>query len=240
MRKQLQLAAALTLLTAATLHAQIENPDALVARPPKNPALHYNNAPLNDLQWMWQYTKPQPSGDPTALRYDSRFQTLLDNTFPQPQAMWNADIAQPPKLAQIIPLFLTAHSEITAAANRYLAVDGCVPDFCPAHGLLWADLGLKDPLLVFAGVTWSTANHTTDSAAADYTLWLFTNRDLSPDSLPLALREAIAHWDARLASAHRIVPHITRGVLVLPDGSAQAFDPSQAGANTLPPQAADS
>lgn len=239
-----KLAAALALLSAAatcaSAHAQIVDPDKLVAPAPRNPARHTAQAPLNDLQWLWRYARPSPSGDATALRYDARFQALLDANFHQPQAMWNADTPNPPKLTQVIPLFLSAHGEVTTDANRYLAVDGCVPDFCPAHGLLWADLGLAHPLLVFAGVTWSAQNHTTDSAAADYTLWLFSSRDLSPASLPLALRNALARWDARLANEHRIVPHISRAILVAPDGSAQPMDPADAGANTLPPQAADS
>jgi hypothetical protein len=241
MRTSLQLAAALALLsTAATCaHAQIEDPNHLIAQPPRNPAHHYDQAPLNDLQWMWKYAKPAPSGDPTALRYDARFKALLESTFKQPQAMWNSDITQPPALAQVIPLFLTANGEVTSDANRFISIDGCVPDFCPAHGMLWADLGLKTPLIVFAGVTWSAQNHTTDSAAADYTLWLFASRDLSADSLPLALRNAISHWDARLAMNHRLVPHINRAVLVAPDGSAQPVDPANAGANTLPPQPPD-
>lgn len=245
MRNYRKLAAALALSSMAAVcaslsipaHAQIEDPNKLIASAPRNPAHHYDQAPLNDLQWMWQYAKPAPSGDASALRYDARFHALLDATFKQPQAMWNSDVAQPPALAQVIPLFLTANGEVSSDANRYLSIDGCVPSFCPAHGMLWADLGLAKPLIVFAGVTWSTANHTTDSAAADYTLWLFANRDLSADSLPLALRNAISRWDARLAMEHRIVPHISRALLIAPDGSAQPVDPADAGANTLPPQA---
>jgi hypothetical protein len=149
--------------------------------------------------------------------------------------MWGQQ-TNPPALATVIPLFLTQYGEALAEHNRYIIVDGCVPSFCPAHGLLWIDLGTPHPLMIFAAVNWTTATHTTEEAAADYNLWLFPNRDLSPDALPLALTESLAHWDARLASAHRLVPHISHALLIEPNGSPYALDPALAGANTLPPQ----
>ena len=102
--------------------------------------------------------------------------------------------------------------------------------------MLWMDLGTPDPLLVFAAVNWTTEAHSTDEANADYNLWLFTNRQVSADALPLALSEAIADWDARLASAHRGVPHIAHALLVEPDGQPYPLNPTLVGANTLPPQ----
>ena len=53
MRNLLQLAAIFTIATAASTHAQITNPDKLVARPPRNPALRAQ-PPAEDLQWLWQ------------------------------------------------------------------------------------------------------------------------------------------------------------------------------------------
>ncbi len=102
--------------------------------------------------------------------------------------------------------------------------------------MLWIDLGARDPLLVFAAVDWTTQTHTTDEANADYNLWLFTNRQVSADALPLSLTQAISDWDARLASAHRGVPHIAHALLVEPDGQPYPLNPLLVGANTLPPQ----
>jgi len=59
---------------------------------------------------------------------------------------------------------------------------------------------------------------------------------VDPNALPLALTEAISHWDARLAAAHRLVPHINHALLVEPDGSPYALDPQLAGANSIAPQ----
>jgi hypothetical protein len=189
----------------------------------------------DDLQWLWQYAKPAPIGRANDLRLDARFQALLANDFKQPQSMWGAENSHG-TLPTIIPLFLSKYGEVSAEQNRYFIVDGCVPSFCPASGLLWIDLGTAHSLAVFAAVNWSAQGHTTDEASADYDLWLFSSRNLDANALPLALTEAISHWDVRLAAAHRLVPHITHALLVEPDGSPYAFDPQLAGANSIAPQ----
>lgn len=233
MRTPLQLAAvALLTVSTAALRAQITNPDQLVAPPPRNPA-HAPIRPADDLQWLWSFTRPQPIGRATDLRLDARFQSLLRDDFHRPQAFWGTT-NEP--LDVIIPLFLSGHGTVTAEQNRYITVDGCVPRFCAAHGLLWIDLGTPHPLIVFAAVNWTTEGHTTEQSAADYNLWLFPNRTLSADALPFALTSAIAHWDARLAAAHRLVPHIAHALLVEPDGAPYALTPEYIGANTLAPQ----
>lgn len=226
----------MTAMVAASGRAQIEDPGHLVAPLPANPARHHalKNQP-SDNQWLWAFTHPRPNGRAYDLRVDGRFQALLAANFKQPQAMWGPQGANPP-LATIIPLFLDKYGEVLAEHNRYIVADGCVPSFCPASGLLWIDLGTPHPLMVFAAVNWTTTGHTTEQAAANYNLWLFPNRQLSPDALPLALTEALAHWDARLAAAHRLVPHIEHALLVEPTGQPFALDPALAGANTLPPQ----
>ncbi|HEY4357987.1 MAG TPA: hypothetical protein VGN16_19730 [Acidobacteriaceae bacterium] len=236
MRHTLQLVAAFLLLSLGTAaHAQITNPDKLIAPPPPNPARAQRPTPEADLQWLWAFTKPTPNGRAYDLRVDGRFQAVLAGSFKQQQAMWGSDKSHP-ALATVIPLFLSKYGEVNSEDNRYITVDGCVPSFCPAHGMLWVDLGTRHPLMVFAAVNWSTENHPTDDAAADYNLWLFPNRELSADALPLALTESLAHWDARLAAAHRSVPHISHAILVEPSGQPFALDPAMTGANTLKPQ----
>jgi len=238
MRKCFQFAAATLLFAAgAAAWAQIEDPNKLVAPTPRNPAdrRRLPQKMPDDQQWLWSFTKPEPNGRVNDLRVDARFQALLGSSFRQPQAMWGAESARP-SLQQVIPLFLDQYGEALQEKNRYFVADGCVPSFCPAHGLLWADLGTPHPLMFFAAVNWTTTAHTTDEAAADYNLWLFANRNISPDALPLALAESIAHWDMRLAAAHRLVPHIAHAILIEPDGSPYALDPTLIGANTLPPQ----
>lgn len=235
MRNALQLAlASLLLATNTTSWAQISSPDKLVTGPPRPPAAREAPRKPNagNLQWLWQYAQPKPSGNAVALRGDERFLTLIETEFKQPQSFWG----KPVPISSVIPRFLARYSEVNTRDNRYFTVDGCVPSFCAAHGMLWADLGLPNPLLVFAAVNWTTESHTTDEAAADYDLWLFTSRQLSADALPFALTSSIAHWDARLAGAHRGVPHILHAILVEPDGRPYDLTPTLAGANTLPPQ----
>jgi hypothetical protein len=237
MRHTLHLAAALLLLGflgATTTRAQITNPNNLVAPPPRNPALH-RPAPADDLQWLWPYSKPAPIGRASDLRLDARFQAFLQSDFKQPQSMWGPPNTHEP-LATIIPLFLDDHGTVTADDNRYITIDGCVPSFCAASGLLWIDLGRPHPLAVFAAVNWVPDAHTPNQPAADYNLWLFSSHPLDADALPLALTEAIAHWNLRLAAAHRLVPHIVHALLVEPDGTPFPLDPAMAGANIIAPQ----
>ena len=234
MRTTLQLAATL-LLIGATTRAQITNPNTLIAPPPQSPARHQPVKPADDLQWLWSYTHPSPIGRANDLRLDARFQSFLLTAFPQPQSIWGPANTREP-LATIIPLFLTRYGAVTAEQNRFLTVDGCVPSFCAAAGLLWIDLGRPHPLAVFAAVNWNPDAHTIAEPTADYNLYLYSNHPLSPDALPLALTEAIAHWNLRLAAAHRLVPHIAHALLIQPDGSPSPLDPAMAGANTISPQ----
>ena len=231
-------AAGLCCIGVGSLSAQISDPNALVVGPPKakarrDPKAAARTSDLGNLQWLWQYAQPTPNGNAVALRNDERLPSLLANAFRQPQAFWGKQVP----LAEVIPRFLARYGEINAKDNRYYVVDGCVPSFCAAHGLLWIDLGAPQPLLVFAAVNWTTEDHTVDEANADYNLWLFPSRQLSADGLPFALITAISDWDARLAQANRGVPHVAHAILVEPDGTPFPLNPAMTGANTLPPQA---
>jgi hypothetical protein len=235
MRQTLHLAAILLILGAATTRAQITNPNTLIVPPPQNPAHHQTTHPVDDLQWLWQYAQPAPIGRANDLRLDARFQYFLLTAFKQQQFIWGPPNTHEP-LATIIPLFLTKYGSVASTSNRYLTADGCVPSFCAASGLLWIDLGRPHPLAVFAAVNWNPDAHTVDEPTADYNLYLYSNHPLSPDALPLALTEAIAHWNIRLAAAHRLVPHIAHALLIQPDGTPNPLDPAMAGANSISPQ----
>jgi hypothetical protein len=233
----LQLAAFTLLLTGVTvMRAQIASPDTLGPKTPGNPARNPIAKTTDSLQWLWAFAKPEPIGRAADLRFDARFHALLSNDFHRSQMIWGAEPGQNQPLDAIIPLFLSRYGTVTTQQNRYLTVDGCVPDFCAAHGLLWFDLGTPHPLVIFAAVNWSPESHTTDEVSASYNLWLFPNRELSADDLPLAFAESLSHWDVRLAAAHRLVPHIEHATLVEPGGEPHALTASLVGANTIAPQ----
>lgn len=235
-RCPLQLATAILFAALATgVHAQIASPDIIVSKPPRPPQQRQRpngDTDTGKLQWLWQYAKPEPNGNAAALRFDERFGDLLERTLKQPQAMWGKDVP----ISTIVPRFLARYGNVTVESERYFTVDGCVPSFCPAHGLLWIDLGSAHPLVVFAAVDWTTGGRATDQPSADFNLWLFPNRDLAPDAVPAALATSLSHWDARLAAAHRLVPHIAHAIVVQPNGQPSALDPAQVGMNTFPPQ----
>jgi hypothetical protein len=235
MRMTLHLVAALLFFGAAGARAQVSNPDKLVGRPPQP---HTRDVPqvTDDLQWLWEYARPTPLGRANDLRMDERFQSLVQREFKQPQAMWGTDPAQPMPLASAVSLFIAKDGAVSGEGGRYISVDGCVSSFCPASGLLWIDMGVAKPLMVFVGTNWIADGHTTTEAAADYNLWLFPNRNVDANAIPLALVEAISHWNIRLAAAHRLVPHIANALLVEPDGTPYALDPQLAGANNIAPQ----
>ena len=239
-RKQLAAAGLLLIAGAVAACAQVSSPEALIPKPPANPArdaqaMAQRAEQRADLQWLWTFTRPAPGGRASDLRVDARFQQFLHDHFRQPQSMWGPEGEHEP-LATVVPLFVSRYGAVNSEDNRYITVDGCVPSFCAAAGLLWIDLGRTQPLAIFAAVNWSTEGRSVDDPRSDNNLWLFTDRDLAPDAIPFALTQAIAHWDARLAAAHRRVPHIAHALLVEPNGSPIALDPAQIGANTLAPQ----
>jgi hypothetical protein len=237
MRIRFHLATALLLAGAMVARAQVFNPNNLLSPPPPNPARHFTPKPTDDDQWLWRFTNPKPLGDADALRLDPRFQSFLQDNFKQPQSMWGPPDGHEP-LATIIPLFLTEYGAVSATDNRYITIDGCVPSFCAASGLLWVDLGRQHPLAVFAAVNWNPDAHTIAEPTADYNLYLFPNHDLNADALPLPLTEAISHWQIRLAAAHRLVPHIAHALLIEPTGQPSPLDPAMTGANVISPQPA--
>ncbi|MES2393203.1 MAG: hypothetical protein V4555_16290 [Acidobacteriota bacterium] len=208
MRTLLQLAATLLLTGATATPAQITNPDTLVAPPPRNPAIH-KPASTQDLQWLWQFT----TGDKQALLTDERFKHLLADNLKAPQAFWH--IGTP--LSDAAQLFLSGPGTITSTGNRYVAITGCVPDQCAQRGLLYADLGARDPLLLFAALRWNEQSQTSDAPNAPFTLWLFPSRTLdNPQQLPEPIAHALRTW--LFAPGHCHPLNITSVLVVDPNG----------------------
>ena len=224
MRKLLQLAAALTLTAPAC--AQITKPDILVAPPPRNPARSAIQ-PAGDYQWLWQYTKPAPTGNKHDLAADPRFPALLADNFKAPQAMWGMGVP----LNDAARLFLSGEGAVTSADNRHLTLTGCVIDHCEQRGLLYADLGARDPLLVFAALRWNEQAKTVDQPNAPYTLWLFPARALDPQNLPEALQTALRDW----SQPHGCLPYqIVNAIVVDPTGVPHIIAAFQAGVSPNP------
>jgi len=232
MRKLLQLATLVLLAGAATTHAQITNPDKLVAPPPHPPQISSGVAEDN-LQWLWPYTKDPDSEVVLTLRDDPRFREMLRHNFRTQQTFWGEN----PNLAEAISQFLTRYGHITTKDNRYITIDGCVRTFCPATGLLWFDLGTQHPLIVFVGINWSPTGHTVNEPASSYDLWLFSNHPFTQSTVPETLVHSIADWQKYLRSRGRIVPHIGHAIMVDANNRPNFILPELLGANGIPAQA---
>lgn len=217
MRRMLQLAAVLLSIAVPGVCVQLH--------------LKHERPQVEDLSWMWQYTQPSSGSRENRLVQDPRFSPFLETHLKAPQSFWGKN----KPLSEVVIEFLGVPGEVIGDENRYLNADGCVPHFCPDRGLLWVDLGLPHPLVVFAAIDWISDNKTTDENGAAYTMWLFSNRSLDPEHIPTALTRSIARWTSHPSSGDTHLQNITRVFFVDPDGTPHPVTPSAIGAhNELP------
>ena len=212
-----------TLLSAVTsAEAQLHSPQVTLRRAEK----------AEDLSWLWAYASDAPGGDENRLANDSRFKPFLKRYLTAPQSFWGHGAT----LAETASDFLGGPPGVVIREdNRYLSADACVQHFCPDRGLLWMDLGLSRPLIVFAAIDWISDNKTVDQADATYTMWVFSNRTLSPEHMPSALRRSVARWTEQPSSGGKSLQNITRVFVVDPDGTPHPINPTTIGAHhTLP------
>jgi hypothetical protein len=217
MRCTLQIAAAPLLFTAAAMSAQIH--------------LHSDKPAVEDLSWMWQYTQPAPDGHENGLTNDPRFPQFLDKHLTAPQRFWNKN----EKLADVAEEFLAVPGIARADDNRYFTATGCVRHFCPSRGMLFVDMGVSHPTVVFAAIDWSGDSRGVDDDAAEYTLWIFSDRSHPADDtgnttphLPLALKRSIRIFSAQL-NGGTVPPLVTHAFVIDPSGTPHEIPASQTG-----------
>jgi hypothetical protein len=194
--------------------------------------LKHDKPQAEDLSWLWQYTKPAPDGNENGLTSDPRFQPFLKQHLTAPQAFWGNG-TEP--LADTAIEFLGVPGIMRADDNRYITATGCVPHFCPARGMLFIDTAGSHPLVVFAAIDWNREAHTPDEDSAEYTLWIFPDRVLTPpDStnnrpyLPSSLQKSLGIFSAELKGG-KVPPLVTRSFIVDPNGMPHEIAPSQTG-----------
>jgi hypothetical protein len=212
MRNPLQLAA-LLLFTATTAHAQFHFPQHAAK----------DKSPKEDVSWLAPYATPAPEGRQAELVHDPRFRSFVRQYLTAPQTFWNDNQS----LADTVFEFLATPGQVVLDDNRYLSIEGCVPQFCPSRGLLFVDLGLSQPLVVFAAIDWTKDNKTPGQAGAEFTMWVFTNHPL--DAIPAPLHHAIATWSAIPTAETTNTPNVTNVILVDPDGTPHQIVPSTIG-----------
>jgi hypothetical protein len=228
----LKLAAAATLLiftgAAAQARAQISSPQIKKEKKP----------PKENVEWLWQYSPPPPEGRENELIRDPRFQPFLAQYLTAPQTFWGDPKTGYKPLDETALDFLSVPDKVLADDQRYLSITGCVFHFCPDRGLLWVDLGLAHPLVVFAAIDWVKENRTPADPEATYTLWIFSNRPIDPEHIPASLTHSIARWSGEPPSGSTILQNITNVILVDPDGQPHKLSPATVQAhNTTHPQA---
>jgi len=230
MRRLLHLAAAL-LFAATTTHAQFHLPGS------KNKPEKVHKS---DAEWLWQYgpSDTDKEGRENELVQDPRFRPMLAQYFTAPQTFWgNGTGGKYRPLADTALDFLSVPDKVLADDNRYLSISGCVVHFCPSRGLLWVDLNAREPLLIFSAIDWIRDSKTTTQPEAEYTLWIFPNQPLNPEStgtnrIPPAFTKSVARWSAQPLAGSGIVQNITHAILVDPDGTPHELPIATVGVTT--------
>ncbi len=211
----------------ATASAQITNPDKLVAPLPRNPAVSRPHLAADD-QWLWQYAAP--SNKP-ALLADPRFYALLSDNLKAPQAFWGTGIS----LSDAAQTFLAGPGTVVSNDNRHITITGCVTDIVTdgkyAHcsrqrGVLYADLGERSPLLVFAALRWNEQGRATDEPGAPFTLWVFPSRELDAHQLPQPLKDSFSAFTRGDGCKQN---NITNVIIVDPTGVPHILGTLEAG-----------
>jgi hypothetical protein len=223
MRRLLQLAAVLLLIVGTMAHADLFK--------------HKEKPPKTNVEWLWQYGPPPADGRENALVLDPRFRPFLAQYFTAPQTFWGNPRTGYKSLSETALDFLSVPDKVIADDNRYLSITGCVFRFNPSRGLIWVDLGLPQPLIVFAAIDWVKDGKVPSDPDAEYTLWVFPNQAIDPAHIPAALTHSVARWTAQPYAGSTIIQKIRNAVLVDPDGTPHTIPPASIGANTItPPQ----
>jgi len=204
-------------------HAQISSPQIKKDK----------RQPKENVEWLWQYSPPPAEGRETELVLDPRFRPFLAQYLTAPQTFWGDAKSGYKPLAETALDFLSVPDRVVADDNRYLSISGCVLRFCPSRGLLWVDLGLPHPLIVFAAIDWIKDSKTPSDPGAAYTLWVFPNHPLDPEHIPTALVRSVARWTALPPVGSSIPQQISASILVDPDGTPHQIPTTIIGANTL-------
>jgi len=187
-----------------------------------------------DVSWLAPYANPAPDGRAEELMHDARFRPFIREHLTAPQTFWN----QNESLHETIAEFLGVPGEVVLDDNRYLSVDGSVPQFSPSRGLIFVDLGTPHPLVVFAATDWVKENKTPGQTGAEYTLWVFANHPLhgtgddDPNHIPDALKRAVTRWTNRPLTEGGTVENITTAILVDPDGTPHQVSTASLGLNS--------
>ena len=227
MTTHLKLAAATTLLiftgAAAPVRAQISSPQIKREKKP----------PKENVEWLWQYGPPPADGRENELVRDPHFIPFLQQYLTAPQTFWGDPKTGYKPLSETALDFLSVPDKVLADEHRYISITGCVFHFCPDRGLLWVDLGLPHPLVVFGAIDWVKENRTPSDPGATYTLWLFSNRALDPEHIPEALKHSITRWTTQPTLGSTIIQVITNVILVDPDGQPHPIQPQTVGANNM-------
>jgi len=219
MRRFLQLAAILLLVMGTMAHASIFK--------------HKEGKHSENAEWLWQYGPPPPDGRETALVLDPRFRPFLAQFLTAPQTFWGNPKTGYKSLAETALDYLSVPNKVIADDNRYLSITGCVFRFNPARGLLWVDLGLPHPLVVFAAIDWVKEGKPSSDPGAEYTLWVFPDQAIDPAHIPEALTRSVARWTAEAYAGSTFVQKIRNAILVDPDGTPHPIPTAAIGANTV-------
>ena len=181
-----------------------------------------------DPHWLLEY-KGKYKEATHDLKWDQRFKPFVNHYLHMKQKI----VPNSGSMGDVASLYLGLPDEYRSEDGRYFYADGCMPQACPAKGLLWVDMTTSRPTVVFAAV-----DDPSGLAAPGATLYLFTSRELSPSNLPGKLKSSISYWTSKPFAdrTYQMFGRISKAVIIGPDGGERSIDPITVG---VPPEAAE-
>jgi hypothetical protein len=160
-----------------------------------------------------------------ALRTDPRFRPLLKSSFPQHQWFWK-DRDRFVPMEDLVKTFIGVPGMTVLDENRYVTVDGCIPNDRGDKGMLWIDTTTHPTSIIFAATGFININEDDRGgmAARDH-LWLFTSTHLNWQKIPSAFVSSLRRWNQTNTMGLEPIPFILV-TIVQPNGEMVDLAPS--------------
>lgn len=184
---------------------------------------------MPDTSWVRAFASPSPGSDKgreNQLDWDPRFRALLQSSLPQNQFFWR-DHGRFTPLPALVQTFTAVPGSVLLDDDRYVTINGCVPQDCDDRGLVWIDTApATRPLLIF--VATGNINNGPGETGSPIHLWLFSSTALNWQKMPSQFLSSLTQWWNRTspAGAGSVPETVVLITLVQPSGEMVDLSPS--------------